>query len=84
MHLPATTAAVIRRHTDLHPRFGLVLGSGFGAVAEAVEDAVSLGYGELPGFVPSTVPGHAGRILLGHLAKVPVAGRRWSSLRVQM
>ena len=73
MHLPATTAAIVRRHSDLQPTLGLILGSGFGAVADAVTDAVTLGYGELPGFVPSSVPGHSGRLLLGHLGGAPVA-----------
>lgn len=72
-HLPATAAAIIRRHTELHPGWGIVLGSGFAALAEAVEDAVSLAYGELPGFAPSTVSGHAGRLVLGRLGGTPVA-----------
>ena len=54
------------------PRVGIVLGSGLGAVAEAVEDAVSVGYDELPGFPRPTVHGHAGRAVLGRLRGVPV------------
>ena len=51
---------------------GIVLGSGLGAVADAVQDAVSIGYDELPGFPRPTVHGHAGRAVLGHLGGVPV------------
>jgi xanthosine phosphorylase len=52
---------------------GIVLGSGLGAVADAVEDAVGVCYDELPGFPRPGVEGHAGRAVLGRLAGVPVA-----------
>ncbi len=55
------------------PRVGVVLGSGLGAVADAVQDAVVVGYEELPGFPRPTVAGHAGRAVLGHIGGVPVA-----------
>ena len=55
------------------PRVGVVLGSGLGAVADAVEDPVVVGYEELPGFPRPTVAGHAGRAVLGSIAGVPVA-----------
>jgi xanthosine phosphorylase len=55
------------------PRVGVVLGSGLGAVADAVEDAVVVGYEELPGFPRPTVFGHAGRAVLGSISGVPVA-----------
>ena len=55
------------------PRVGVVLGSGLGAVADAVEDAIVVGYEDLPGFPRPTVPGHAGRAVLGSIAGVPVA-----------
>jgi xanthosine phosphorylase len=52
---------------------GVVLGSGLGAVANAVDDAVVVGYEELPGFPQPTVAGHAGQARLGRIAGVPVA-----------
>jgi xanthosine phosphorylase len=55
------------------PRVGVVLGSGLGAVAEAVEDAVLIGYDELPGFPRPGVGGHAGRAVLGRIGGVAVA-----------
>ncbi len=55
------------------PRVALVLGSGLGALADEVQDAVALPYADLPEFPVSTVPGHAGRLVLGTLAGVPVA-----------
>lgn len=55
------------------PRVGVVLGSGLGAVADAVEDPIVVGYDELPGFPRPTVAGHAGRAVLGSIGRVPVA-----------
>ncbi len=55
------------------PRVGIVLGSGLGAVADAVSDPVVVGYEELPGFPRPTVSGHAGRAVLGSIGGVPVA-----------
>jgi len=57
---------------ELTPRFGIVLGSGLGAVAEAVESPVFVPYGEIPHFPQSTVEGHSGRIVAGLLGGVPV------------
>jgi xanthosine phosphorylase len=61
------------------PRLGIILGSGLGAVAEALEDAVTIPYTELPDFPAPSVHGHAGALALGTLSGVPVAclqGRR--------
>jgi xanthosine phosphorylase len=68
-------AAAIRERAGAHaaPRAGLVLGSGLGALADAVADPVAIPYAELPGFPPGGVEGHAGRLVLGTLAGVPVA-----------
>lgn len=66
-------AAIIRRQTDLHPQVAIVLGSGLGPLADALIDVVSIPYTEIPGFPVSTAPGHAGRLLLGHLGERPVA-----------
>lgn len=55
------------------PRVAFILGSGLGALADQIVDAVSLSYEKLPGFPVSTVHGHAGELVLGHLAGVPVA-----------
>jgi len=55
------------------PRVAIVLGSGLGAVADAVAEPVIVGYDELPGFPRPTVEGHAGRAVLGRIAGVPVA-----------
>ena len=46
---------------------GIVLGSGLGEMAEAIEDAVIIDYHDIPHFPVSTVPGHKGRLVIGHL-----------------
>jgi inosine/guanosine/xanthosine phosphorylase family protein len=65
---------VVRRATDLVPCVGIVLGSGLGpALGDQLDETTSFAFTELPGFPPPGVPGHAGRLILGTLAGVPVA-----------
>ena len=64
--------AAIRRHTDLVPELALVLGSGLGALADEVDGAVAVATADIPGYPASTVAGHAGRLVFGHLAGRPV------------
>jgi len=59
--------AVVRAHTLRRPRVGLVLGSGLGALAEAVERADVIPYNDIPYFPLATVEGHAGRLVIGAL-----------------
>jgi purine-nucleoside phosphorylase len=56
----------------LTPRIGIVLGSGLGAVDDAVTSPVFVPYGRIPHFPQSTVEGHSGRIVAGLLGGVPV------------
>jgi xanthosine phosphorylase len=69
----ADAAAVMNERSGLHPRVGVVLGSGLGAVAEAVSDPTTIDYGELPGFPVPGVAGHGGQAVLGTIGNVPVA-----------
>ncbi|MEA2780335.1 MAG: purine-nucleoside phosphorylase [Rhodospirillaceae bacterium] len=67
-------AAIIRaRAPSIAPEMAIVLGSGLGGFTDQVEGATIIPYGELPGFPATSVPGHAGRLLLGRVAGVPVA-----------
>ncbi len=65
------TEAILARHVR-RPALALVLGSGLGDLAGQVEDAVTIPYDEIPHFVRSTVAGHAGRLLVGMLAGMPI------------
>lgn len=58
---------VIRETEKRQPRFGLILGSGLGALADAAEKVVAFETAALPGYPPSTVEGHRGRIVFGSL-----------------
>ena len=62
----------IQSHSKLRPRVAIVLGTGLGALAEAIEADVVVPYEEIPGFPLSTVESHSGRLLLGSLDGVPV------------
>jgi purine-nucleoside phosphorylase len=69
------TAAVahIRSLTPITPAIGIILGSGLGAFASQVADAVTIPYAEIPHFPQSTVVGHSGKLVIGNIAGVPVA-----------
>ena len=54
------------------PKIGIILGSGLGAIAEAIENPVIIPYEEIEGFPRSTVSGHAGRLVVGRLNGVDV------------
>lgn len=62
----------IREITDFIPRVGVVLGSGLGGFAEKIQAEAVIPYSLLPDFPVSTVAGHEGRFLLGHIGEVPV------------
>jgi len=57
---------------SLAPRIGIVLGSGLGAVADAVAEPVTVNYAEIPHFPQSTVEGHSGRMVAGLMGGTPV------------
>ena len=65
--------ALLAQRGEAPPRVGIVLGSGLGAVADAVEDSAELSYEDLPGFPRPTVEGHGGRAVLGRIGDTPVA-----------
>src|SRR5688572_2534614 len=57
-----------------HPvRTAIVLGSGLGAFADGLKNAVRIHYGEIPHFVESTVEGHAGQLVLGEIGGKHIA-----------
>jgi len=61
------SAAYVRQHTALHPQAGIVLGTGLGSLAGAIEDPVVIPYNDIPHFPQSTTASHAGELVLGGL-----------------
>lgn len=73
-HNPLYCVDIIKTYKpDFTPRVAFILGSGLGALADQIENAVAISYEKLPGFPVSTVHGHAGELVLGYLQGVPVA-----------
>ncbi|MFC1464481.1 MAG: purine-nucleoside phosphorylase [Candidatus Brachytrichaceae bacterium NZ_4S206] len=67
-------AVTYLRRLDTRPwRVLIVLGSGLGALADDVADAMRVPYADIPGFAQSTVQGHKGQFVIGTLFGVPVA-----------
>lgn len=65
-------AQAVRTRTAMKPAVGIILGSGLNGLAESVEGATRIRYGELPHFPVSTVHGHAGQLVIGQLEGQPV------------
>ena len=55
------------------PKVLLILGSGLGALADAVEDPIAVPYDQVPHMKRSTAPDHAGQFVFGRLAGTDVA-----------
>jgi purine-nucleoside phosphorylase len=68
--------AAIRARTDLAPEVGVVLGSGLGGFADALEDALEISYADIPGWPQATAVGHAGTLVVGRFGGVSVAAMR--------
>jgi purine-nucleoside phosphorylase len=64
---------VIRARTQTDVSIAIVLGSGLGAFADELTNAVAIPYAEIPGFARATVEGHAGRLVIGNAGSVKVA-----------
>jgi purine-nucleoside phosphorylase len=66
-------AKFIRSKTKLRPKVAVVLGSGLGAFADGLKDATRIPYERIPGFPRSTAIGHAGNLVIGKAAGIPIA-----------
>ena len=66
------TCSYLHKHTKRSPRFGLILGTGLGGVAEQIEDPDIIPFGEIPNFVSSTAESHAGNLVFGKLGNLDV------------
>jgi purine-nucleoside phosphorylase len=68
-----TAADFIQTKIRAQPRIAIVLGSGLGAFADALEIAATVHYADIPGWPRSTAVGHAGKLVVGLASGVPVA-----------
>jgi purine-nucleoside phosphorylase len=66
-------ARYIRSVTQAAPRIAVVLGSGLGAFADELTDALAIPYANIPGWPHSTAMGHAGRLVIGSLDSLEIA-----------
>ncbi len=67
-------ARFVLSKTKLRPRIALVLGSGLGGFADEFSEAARIDYKKIPHFPVSTAIGHAGRLVIGKVDGVAVAG----------
>jgi purine-nucleoside phosphorylase len=71
-----TAAGSIRAREPRAPEIALVLGSGLGAYASTLVNATTVPYTDVPGMPAVSVPGHAGRLVIGELPSVAGASAR--------
>lgn len=62
-----TIADFIRDRITQKPKIAMILGSGLGSLAEAINDPLVIPYGEIPEWPVSTVIGHEGSLVAGEL-----------------
>lgn len=58
-------ADYVKENCRFDPEIGIILGSGLGKFAHHIDDAIEIPYREIPNFLISTVPSHAGKLILG-------------------
>ena len=72
------SADYVKSVVPWEPEAAIVLGSSLGRFAEGLQDPVSIDYRDIPNFLVSTAPGHAGKLIFGTIAGkrvVCMAGR---------
>ncbi|MEQ9426826.1 MAG: purine-nucleoside phosphorylase [Cyclobacteriaceae bacterium] len=62
----------IKSHNVTSPRYGIVLGTGLGALVNEMKIEKIINYDEIPHFPVSTVEFHSGKLMFGRLADKPV------------
>jgi purine-nucleoside phosphorylase len=60
-------AEAVRSRSAYQPRVALILGSGLNGLADSVQKADVIPFGDLPNMPVSTVHGHMGRLVIGEL-----------------
>lgn len=65
------TVEYINSITTIKPKLAIILGSGLGQVSEAIDIKAKIPYEDIPGFIPPTVEGHSGNLIIGYIKGVP-------------
>ena len=61
------TAEYVKSRAPFAPELGLILGTGLGPLAKQIENPVEIDYRDIPNFLVSTAPDHAGKLIFGTL-----------------
>jgi purine-nucleoside phosphorylase len=66
------TAAFIKLNSKTKPRIGIILGSGLGHFVQHMNVEATIPFHKIPHFIPPTVEGHSGNLILGTIDDVPL------------
>ncbi len=67
------TVSYLRSQSDVKPKVGVVLGSGLGAFIKEIQVDKVIPYAQIPNYKATTVEGHPGNFIFGHVGGTPVA-----------
>lgn len=66
------TVSYIRSKSSVKPKVGIILGSGLGSFVQHIQIQAKLPFNEIPHFVPTSVEGHQGNLILGTMGNQPI------------
>lgn len=66
------TVSYIKERTKVKPRVGVILGSGLGHFVQHVNVDCRIPFSDIPHFIPPTVDGHSGNLILGDVDGVEI------------
>lgn len=72
----ARLAASLAKHGVENVELAFVLGSGLGVFADCIQNARAIPYADIDGMPKSSVPGHAGRLVIGEIGGVRVVAQQ--------
>jgi len=61
------TVSWLKNRLNFSPEIGIILGSGLGGMIKHINITESIPFEEIPGFLPSGVEGHAGKLIFGYI-----------------
>ena len=66
------TAEFIKLNSKIKPRIGIILGSGLGHFVQHMKVEATIPFHKIPHFIPPTVEGHSGNLIMGTIDDVPL------------